>query len=325
MPQEYDVNTPQGGLTVTAPDGAQSNHVFGFVKALGDAGFWSDVGNRLSGALKSGLNDVFPNGVRSQAMADATGRPVDPKYDEKMLNMGLAGLTVYHGSPHSFDAFDSSKIGTGEGAQAYGHGLYLAENPQIADQYRQALSTYDTTLNGKPLTPDHPLFSAAMNIGSRGYDETLKMTQNAINSRFITPEFGAQELANIKSLKGANIQSVKQGSVYKVDLPDEHIAKMLDWDKPMSEQTAHVQDAFKKAGFDFTDPYWKAGGYGEVTGADIMKGLSAGGNGVSASKTLNQAGIPGIKYLDQGSRSGGAGTRNFVVFDDKLPKILGKQ
>jgi hypothetical protein len=32
------------------------------------------------------------------------------------------GIKAYHGSPHSFERFDSSKIGTGEGAQVYGHG-----------------------------------------------------------------------------------------------------------------------------------------------------------------------------------------------------------
>ena len=30
------------------------------------------------------------------------------------------GFIAYHGSPHDFDKFDMSKIGTGEGAQAYG-------------------------------------------------------------------------------------------------------------------------------------------------------------------------------------------------------------
>jgi hypothetical protein len=44
---------------------------------------------------------------------------------------GLLGATVWHGSPHKFDKFDSSKIGTGEGNQAYGHGLYLAESPLV--------------------------------------------------------------------------------------------------------------------------------------------------------------------------------------------------
>ena len=42
------------------------------------------------------------------------------------------GAIVWHGSPHKFDKFDSSKIGTGEGAQAYGHGVYFAESPDVA-------------------------------------------------------------------------------------------------------------------------------------------------------------------------------------------------
>jgi hypothetical protein len=51
-----------------------------------------------------------------------------------------AGITAYHGSPHKFSKFDMSKIGTGEGAQAYGHGLYLAENPKVAKEYANMLS-----------------------------------------------------------------------------------------------------------------------------------------------------------------------------------------
>ena len=39
-----------------------------------------------------------------------------------------SGIRAYHGSPYDFDRFDMSKIGTGEGAQSYGHGIYLAEN-----------------------------------------------------------------------------------------------------------------------------------------------------------------------------------------------------
>ena len=50
------------------------------------------------------------------------------------------GIVAYHGSPHSFDQFDTSKIGTGEGAQAYGHGLYFAEKEGTAQSYRDALS-----------------------------------------------------------------------------------------------------------------------------------------------------------------------------------------
>jgi hypothetical protein len=46
------------------------------------------------------------------------------------------GAIVYHGSPHKFDKFDSSKIGSGEGSQAYGHGLYVAESPDVARSYQ---------------------------------------------------------------------------------------------------------------------------------------------------------------------------------------------
>jgi hypothetical protein len=53
--------------------------------------------------------------------------------------LGMA-IKAYHGSPHLFDRFDMSKIGTGEGAQAYGHGLYFAQEPSIAEGYQKALS-----------------------------------------------------------------------------------------------------------------------------------------------------------------------------------------
>ena len=46
------------------------------------------------------------------------------------------GIRAYHGSPYDFDRFDMSKIGTGEGAQAYGHGLYFAENQAVAEWSR---------------------------------------------------------------------------------------------------------------------------------------------------------------------------------------------
>lgn len=46
--------------------------------------------------------------------------------------------------------------------------------------------------------------------------------------------------------------------------------------------------------------------------------------GPEATNALQDAGIPGIRYLDQGSRSAGEGSRNFVVFDDNIIDILKK-
>lgn len=46
---------------------------------------------------------------------------------------------AYHGSPYTFDHFDLGAIGTGEGAQAHGWGLYFAQDKQIADIYKERL------------------------------------------------------------------------------------------------------------------------------------------------------------------------------------------
>ena len=44
----------------------------------------------------------------------------------------------------------------------------------------------------------------------------------------------------------------------------------------------------------------------------------------AATARLREAGIPGIRYLDQGSRGGGAGTSNYVLFRDDIIDILKK-
>lgn len=44
-------------------------------------------------------------------------------------------ITALHASPHSFRKFDTAFMGKGEGAQAYGWGLYFAENPKVNRSY----------------------------------------------------------------------------------------------------------------------------------------------------------------------------------------------
>src|SRR5262245_11942843 len=52
----------------------------------------------------------------------------------------LKGLRAFHGSPHSFDRFDVRKLGSGQGAQTYGHGLYFAEAEPVAESYRDQMA-----------------------------------------------------------------------------------------------------------------------------------------------------------------------------------------
>lgn len=64
-------------------------------------------------------------------------------------------MTAYHGSPHDHDGFDSSKIGTGEGAQAYGWGHYFSSVRAIAEWYRRNIRHSDKfMLDGVAITPN---------------------------------------------------------------------------------------------------------------------------------------------------------------------------
>jgi hypothetical protein len=69
---------------------------------------------------------------------------------------GQGDITAYHGSPYDFDRFDISKIGSGEGQQVYGHGLYFADKEGVAQRYRDALQktvSPHLTLDGERVTP----------------------------------------------------------------------------------------------------------------------------------------------------------------------------
>ncbi len=261
---------------------------------------------------------------------------------------GMIGQTVFHGSPHKFDKFDMSKIGTGEGAQAYGHGLYFAENPEVAKQYQKQLSdSYYAGKDGQlkqygdawtaakdavsPLVK-HPDHAREVTLQMQNWVDAGKKPSDFLKNYDVSPELKPAYEAAAKTFDGLKKH---QGQTYKVDLPDEHIAKMLDWDKPLSQQTIfkNVKDvaAEYKANGKPVDAYAKfislINAHQNQTGGDFYNGMLSkfGGSQAEMSKFMREAGIPGIRYLDGGSRAGGKGTSNYVVFDDKLPKIVGRE
>ncbi|MGA1190334.1 MAG: hypothetical protein ACO3UV_13240 [Pseudomonadales bacterium] len=146
-------------------------------------------------------------------------------------------IDVYHGSPHRFEEFDASKIGTGEGAQAYGHGIYFAENPDVAMSYKNRLEAgsgnrdIDVMARVLQSTNNDPI-AAAAELRSRAKTSTIPERTSAF-----------LEMAD-KLEKGFN----PFGAFYKADLPDEMVDRMLDWDKPLNEQSPKVRQAIKEAG-----------------------------------------------------------------------------
>jgi hypothetical protein len=267
-----------------------------------------------------------------------------------------AGAIVYHGSPHKFDAFDSSKIGTGEGAQAYGHGLYFAESPDVAKSYQRtlAMDKKANDLNTKIKMVD----VGGNSLESYGVDMMPEMIDAARNGTLVDlakqrkdswvenaadPSYPFNKYAQekisaydrlIADAQKGNVSYTGDGALYKVDLPDEAIAKMLDYDAPLSKQPEEVRNALKK-----NAPFETGGN--DWLGSDLLKMAEShaanerAGRYVSGAESkdggaalMRALGIPGVKYLDGGSRAGvGNGTRNFVVFpgNEGLLKILGRE
>ena len=271
------------------------------------------------------------------------------------------GVRAYHGSPHDFDRFDLSKIGTGEGAQAYGHGLYFAENEGVARGYRDQLSgnRYVPKISSNEIAQKYGEDVANIfeeSAGSRGdITRTLARLQNIVARDLY--DAGVKKISDIdgsfnplfaEELRKVNDRAERLASLVRskdVDLSKGHMYEVniranpeqfLDWDKPLAQQNESVREAFLKAQAG-DDPLLRELLNTSPEGL-MMQGIMPGAKGSAAYKTmasddasplrasqrLLDAGIPGIRYLDAGSRGAGEGSRNYVVFDDKLIDILRK-
>jgi hypothetical protein len=239
--------------------------------------------------------------------------------------LGPKGITAYHGSPYDFEKFDLSKIGTGEGAQAYGHGLYFAENPAVAAAYKQSLAGGPRyTLNGKEAPEE--LQSALWAVDRAtpgGVGKTpRKITYDVLDDakrlhlqKLGVPANAKEYLAPFETtnLEGQTLGLSKPtGHGYEVSIAADP-AHFLDWDKPVKEQHPKVQEAVKNA-YEQLAPFHQGLRMPleyapEKPGSQIASELSAGSregytqyDHAQASESLRSAGIPGIKYLDQESR-----------------------
>ena len=111
---------------------------------------------------------------------------------------------------------------------------------------------------------------------------------------------------------------------------------LLDWDKPLSEQSEGVRERLMNDPL-FSEVPWNL----QWDGKDIVDAITDKFVNEDApwqmigktpddvyrvqqatSEYLGRAGIPGIRYLDGDSRSAGEGSYNYVMFDDKPLEIV---
>jgi hypothetical protein len=282
-----------------------------------------------------GVNDAmndFNAGNYGMAAAGLglTAAGAVPGVGDAVANAGRKGIKAYHGSPHDFDRFSMDKIGTGEGAQAYGHGLYFADNEGVAKAYREQLSagagaggrgrvrTFSTPAGEVPAA-EKPLADIAWTMQQHGLDPNTPDGAAWLADEIAARSMGGADIAADDVLRyysgGPISDGWMDGRMYEVSInanPDD----FLDWDAPLSAQPAAIRALASSAPLDGATGPTKAklrafqGGTEnpamgiQATGQDLHRALSAyGENGPAATSTLQAAGIPGIRYLDQLSRT----------------------
>jgi len=277
-----------------------------------------------------------PNGETfstSRAIPADASKIVQMPDGAQLVGPTTFSIRAYHGTPHKVDKFSLSKIGTGEGAQAYGWGLYFAESRTVGETYRNNLSKPDNSnldawkKVAKALREDELLgFNSASE--AMAAIRTTSTWRDSFGMSPVTVSLVEQYLG-------------EQGNLYTVELlPDE--SEFLDWDKPLSEQSEKVKAVFRqwlianKWGDYLKDiDSYDAGGGSKALRASGRMGAYFGavgsiyeyiasehGGEKGLSRALSKAGIPGFKYLDASSRGAGDGTRNYVIFDENLVRIL---
>lgn len=255
-------------------------------------------------------------------------------------------IRAFHGSPNPthFNKFDPKFIGAGEGARAFGLGHYSAQRQGVADGYRQALSYRkfrDDFLNNLDEQADGQEVLDSISVFDPRQQRFLRELAEADWLGFDYPSQAiSQSLGRQSGFAGYDVpeslHSAREqlGTGYELEIQHPE-SSLLDWDAPIYKQPDVVLNALDRLGMPTTRDSSVAGADaalmrsaygtpspGALSGSVIYKVLGNSQLPVSeaeryraASERLLSAGVPGIRYLDQGSRhSGPSGTRNYVMF-----------
>jgi hypothetical protein len=304
----------------------------------------------VAGAVRAGTS-----GARALMEGLLGGSPTTQAAGDVARNFAAdesGALKLFHGSPHDFDKFSMDKIGTGEGAQAYGRGLYFAENESVAKKYRDDLAGWATagaerTLEAVGGDVDRAILETQEKLNGllqRNEAGDFKGSERNFEMQRQIQQDKISQLINYK-----NTGNFDRGRMYEVNVganPED----FLDWDLPLGEQPKRFQDLIVSrekervaaeaeklrqrglmAAADLYDP-------NEITIERLARGKFAGSTGgdfVQSTKygkkpnaiepdLLREAGIAGVRYFDAGSRGATDKSRNYVVFDENLIDIVRK-
>lgn len=251
--------------------------------------------------------------------------------EKRMINWARAAYhRVFHGSGADFERFDSSHMGEGEGAQAYGYGHYTTEVEGIGKTYAYASGNPSVKYVGeKPPTVyarDLAYAIADDMLKGKSFDDALQYTIDFLKK-------DAQRV------------------LYTVEIPDDNGSNYIDWtkkpgvrmirrvvDKMTDEQKERIASVPVQRYSDGTETipqddlvrrilyHVNNNGWNNLYDVAVVAcGGKTPANEKAASELLHSAGFTGIKYPAE-YRSGGRedNAKNYVIFDDGDLKITDK-
>lgn len=247
--------------------------------------------------------------------------------------------SAWHGSPHDFDEFDLGAIGTGEGNQAHGWGLYFAKNREVAQAYKDVLGIdsveiisgdtkyrlnddiewYDNKTKSI-IDAENPLSMALTTLSEEGEStKAIKNLTDFINSKkdnksdYVVAQVKRAEQA-IQILKDNHFDTHQWNTMFEVDIPENEY--LLNEQKNIEKQSPIVKKAISQISNELNS---SALNNSNLSGKEFYRLLSKelGGDKL-ASQKLSDFGVKGITY--KGEQDGIC----FVVFDDQAIKVIEK-
>lgn len=186
------------------------------------------VGDKLASKILSSLGYTgikYPAGtIQGGAEEGDTNYVIFKPEDMRITEHTKFSIKTYHGSQASFDHFDHSFMGSGEGAQAYGWGTYVSEVEGIAKAYAKQNSAKRNTE-----------YSSA----KFEYD-TAKSSYNFAKGTY---DFRMQDIDKLNNtLKWAKEQLVKAKESNRKNWIDEFEARVADTERALKENQDKLQD-----------------------------------------------------------------------------------
>lgn len=297
-------------------------------------------------ARVSGVSDDYKMPFSENLSHTIIGNGIPTQLTEHVIAPLLTGsdpkfsIRTYHGTGASFDKFDFSHMGEGEGSQAFGWGGYVTNSKDIAEDYTRRAKirkdnggfefVTDMSANNKDMVSQYIYKHKDVN---KGLDAMRKDISSALE--MFPDDDDLKELSNILAKKNEEIAVPDNiAYLYDVDIPDDN-GDYLDWDAPLTDKQKNtiIKELrrlkidfadFKKRGFSFD------GSFGGNAYDFLMYALrrTKKWKDVDASravsKFLSSIGFTGIKYK-AGTIFGGAkeGDTNYVIFDENNANIVG--